>query len=104
MKCIEMFLLIFILLTAGGSAEVQVPLVFQTCSTSLSGDTLYSIQIQTSTDSLFIGNLTQSGWLSCQPDSQFTYNASFPDSLPSASGLWLFPLLRILRFREISRS
>jgi len=88
MKCIKIFLLIYILLTAGGSAEVQIPLVFQTCSTSLSGDTLYSIQIQTSTDSLFIGNLTQSSWLSCQPNTQFTYYASFPDSLPSATYFW----------------
>jgi len=88
MKCIISFLLTFILLSAVVSAEVQVPLVFQTCSTSLPGDTLYSIQIQTSTDSLFIGNLTQSGWLSCQPNSQFTYYASFPDTLPSATYFW----------------
>jgi len=88
MKCIKIFLLIYILLTAGGSAEIQVPLVFQTGSTSLPGDTLYSIQIQTSTDSLFIGTLTQSDWLSCESDSQFTYNASFPESLSSATYFW----------------
>lgn len=88
MKCIKIFLLIYILLTAVGSAEVQIPLVFQTSSTTIPGDSLCSIQIQTSTDGLFIGDLTQSGWLSCEPDSQFTYNASFPESLSSATYFW----------------
>ncbi len=86
MKYLAMFsltLLALAVLIAGSTvAQVQVPLVFQTGSSPLPGDTSLTILIQTSTDSLFNGNLTQSGWLKCQPDSQFTYNAFFPGHYP----------------------
>jgi hypothetical protein len=88
MRYIVSFLLAFILLSTVVSAEIQIPLVFRTCSSSSPEDTLYSIQIQTSTDSLFIGDLTQSNWLSCQPNSQFTYYASFADTLLSETYFW----------------
>ncbi len=70
------------------AAQVKVPLVFQTGSNPVPGDTSLTILIQTSTDSLFNGNLTESGWLTCQPNSQVTYNASFPDSVASMTYYW----------------
>ena len=67
---------------------IQVPLVFQTGANPVPGDTSLVIQIQTATDSLFTRNLNQSGWLKCQPYSQFTYNATFPDTIPSMTYYW----------------
>jgi len=82
-------LLALAVLIAGSTvAQVQVPLIFQTGSNPVPGDTSLTILIQTSTDSLFNGNLTQSGWLKCQPNSQFTYNGTFPDTIPSMTYYW----------------
>ena len=82
-------LLALAVFTVGGTvAQVQVPLVFQTGSNPLPGDTSLSILIQTATDSLFTQNLNQSSWLKCQPNSQFTYNATFPDTIQSMTYYW----------------
>jgi len=81
-------ILLAVFLVGSGLGTVQVPLVFQTGSNPIPGDTSLTIQIQTATNNQFSQNLNQSNWLKCQPNSQFTYNASFPDTIPSMTYYW----------------
>jgi hypothetical protein len=92
MKHLATFSLTLLVITtfAVGSTvgAIQVPLVFQTGANPVPGDTSLVIQIQTAADSLFTQNLSQSNWLKCQPYSQFTYNATFPDTISSMTYYW----------------
>ena len=72
--------LILLSLTIEVQAQtVTVPLIFQT-GQDPEGDSLF-IQIQIAKDSLFTNQVILTNWLFCLPNSQFTYNASFPSDI-----------------------
>lgn len=81
-----LFLMLFFLF-GSSSAQVQVPLTFQT-SESPESTGVFNIQVQTSTDSSFYDILEESSWLSCEENSQFTYLATFPDSTATTTYWW----------------
>lgn len=85
----KIILICLILLSLPISIQAQtvtVPLVFQT-GQDPEGDSLF-IQIQIATDSLFTDQLILTDWFFCLPNSQYTYNSSFPSDVAHQIYSW----------------